>query len=120
MVCLTKKEDMNKKRNFKKRWSKQDFICKGKPLGVSIPAPEAFEKGLRMWKKQVKEAGVIQELKDKREYVKPSAKRRKQKADAIRKQQYRTAIENRYWDKHCWAVLTKDMTSGPTLPTSLQ
>ena len=110
---------MQKRKKFSKRYTKNDFILKGKSSGVKIPAPEAFEKGLKIWKRQVKESGVIQELKSRREYIKPSAMKRKLRNDAKRKQEYRTRIEKRYWDTVCWSVLTDNMDYGPTLPDSL-
>jgi|TARA_B100001093_G_C26234219_1_gene761555 small subunit ribosomal protein S21 len=39
-----------------------------------------FTKALRIFKKKVQEAGIIQEYRDRQEYVKPSEKRAKQKA----------------------------------------
>ena len=39
-----------------------------------------FTKALRIFKKKVQEAGIIQEYRDRQEYVKPSEKRAKAKA----------------------------------------
>jgi small subunit ribosomal protein S21 len=39
-----------------------------------------FTKALRIFKKKVQEAGIIQEYRDRQEYVKPSKKRAKAKA----------------------------------------
>lgn len=43
-----------------------------------------FERALRKWKKKCTEAGVVQEVRERREFVKPSEKKRKAK-DAGRK-----------------------------------
>ena len=37
---------------------------------------------LKFWKRQVKESNVLQEVKDRKEFIKPSAVKRKQKMDA--------------------------------------
>ena len=52
-----------------------------------------LEAALKFWKRQVKESGILQEVKDRREYIKPSAVRRKQKQDAIRKEYIRRLRE---------------------------
>jgi small subunit ribosomal protein S21 len=39
-----------------------------------------FNKALRKFKKKVQEAGIIQEIRERKEYVKPSEKRKKAKA----------------------------------------
>ncbi len=48
-----------------------------------------IEAALKFWKRQVKESGVLQEVKDRKEFIKPSAIKRKQKMDAIRKEYIR-------------------------------
>ena len=39
---------------------------------------------IRKWKRLIKESGVIDEVKARREYIKPSAIRRKKRDDAMR------------------------------------
>ena len=48
-----------------------------------------IEAALKFWKRQMKESEVLQELKDGTEFIKPSAVKRKQKMDAIRKEYIR-------------------------------
>jgi len=48
-----------------------------------------IEAALKFWKRQVKESNVLQEVKDRKEFIKPSAIKRKQKMDAIRKEYIR-------------------------------
>ena len=48
-----------------------------------------IEAALKFWKRQMKESDVLQELKDRKEFIKPSAVKRKQKMDAIRKEYIR-------------------------------
>jgi small subunit ribosomal protein S21 len=42
---------------------------------------------IRKFKKKVQESGILQEVKDRQEYVKPSEKRKRNKAAAKRRQQ---------------------------------
>ena len=48
-----------------------------------------IEAALKFWKRQMKESEVLLELKDRKEFIKPSAVKRKQKMDAIRKEYIR-------------------------------
>ena len=48
---------------------------------------------LRRFKKKVQESGVLQEYKDRQEYIKPSEKRKREKAAAKRRHQ--RAMEKR-------------------------
>ena len=53
-----------------------------------------IEAALKFWKRQVKESNVLQELKDRKEFIKPSAVKRKQKMAAIRKEYIRRIRSN--------------------------
>ena len=44
----------------------------------------SLEYALRLLKNKVKQAGIMEELRERQEYVKPSAARRKQRDDARR------------------------------------
>jgi small subunit ribosomal protein S21 len=48
---------------------------------------------LRIWKRKLKNADILDKLKDNREYTKPSIIKRKQKAKAAYIQQIRSAEE---------------------------
>lgn len=64
------------KRNFKQREPQIG--------GVQVEVRNGdFNKALRKFKKKVQEAGIIQEIRDRKEYVKPSEKRAKAKAAGI-------------------------------------
>jgi len=47
------------------------------------------EKALSIFKKRVKETGILQEYRSRQEYIKPSARKRKKKKDA----EYRSRLE---------------------------
>ena len=54
---------------------------KDKPEGLTVTVRNGdFNKALRIFKKKVQQAGVLQELRDRTHYVKPSEKRAKAKA----------------------------------------
>jgi small subunit ribosomal protein S21 len=44
-----------------------------------------WEKALRKFKKKVNESGILQEVKDKQEFVKPTVKRKIAKNQAVRR-----------------------------------
>ena len=45
-----------------------------------------IEAALRFFKRQMKESNVLQEVRDRQEFIKPSAVKRKQKQQAVRKE----------------------------------
>ena len=60
---------------------RQNRNYKEKPKGLTVEVRNGdFNFALRKFKKKVQEAGIIQEIKERREYVKPSEKRKKAKA----------------------------------------
>lgn len=53
---------------------------KGSPGGLTVEVRNGdFNGAMRRFKKKVQEAGIIQEVRDRQEYVKPSTKRAKAK-----------------------------------------
>lgn len=60
--------------------TRKDKVVEG--LTVTVRNGD-FAKALRIFKKKVQQAGVIQELRDRTHYVKPSEKRAKAKAAGI-------------------------------------
>ena len=55
--------------------------AKDKAQGLTVEVRNGdFNKALRIFKKKVQEAGIIQEVRERQEYVKPSEKRKKAKA----------------------------------------
>ena len=75
-----------KKRYKKVRMEQMIIPCRFKAAKVINGNIEA---ALKFWKRQVKESNVLQEVKDRKEFIKPSAVKRKQKMDAIRKEYIR-------------------------------
>jgi small subunit ribosomal protein S21 len=62
--------------NLKRRNDSNDMI---KGLSVDVRNGD-FNGAMRRFKKKVQEAGVLQEIRERQEYTKPSEKRKKEKA----------------------------------------
>ena len=71
----------------KKKKKYVDMNLPGYAIGVRVPGPSNgdLEMALRKFKTIVKEAGIIDEFRDRQEFIKPSVKKRKQKLQAIRR-----------------------------------
>lgn len=67
-------------KKFKKR--EEQFLY-GHAMGVKVINGN-IEAALRKWKRMMKESGIIDDLKARREYTKPAAKRRRKRDEAIR------------------------------------
>ena len=52
-----------------------------------------INKALKIFKKRTFESGHLLELRDRKEFTKPTTKKRKQKKDAIRRQNFATMLE---------------------------
>tara|TARA_R100000005_G_C4981291_1_gene190993 strand:+ start:1061 stop:1405 length:345 start_codon:yes stop_codon:yes gene_type:complete len=94
-------------KNYRKR---SDFIIKGVPNGVKVPGntPGDLEKALKIFKRQQKDAGTIDELKERQYFVKPSYKNMKKMEKAKALQRRATLRENKFWEKYCWQVVIGD------------
>ncbi len=71
----------------KKKKKFVDMNLPGYTIGVRVPGntDRDLEMALRKFKKIVKDSGILEEYRDRQEYLKPSVKRRKQKLEAIRR-----------------------------------
>ena len=98
---------MYKKRHSGKRFSPRDFVSPGNALGVKIPdsSPFALEKGLRIFKRQIKESGKLLEVKARKEYIKPTTARRKKMNDAKRRQALQHRKEVAFWKDSTWTTM---------------
>ena len=57
-------------------------VYKGRSLNVEPRPNESFEKMLRRFIKKVKKDGILDEVRDRRRYLKPSEKKRLKRAKA--------------------------------------
>ena len=90
--------------NYKKR---HEFVIPGVPSGVKVPGntPGDLEKALKIFKRQLKDTGKLEELRDRRYYEKPSAAKVKKMDKAIRLQQKKTRLEKAWDKKHIWTSI---------------
>ena len=57
---------------------------------LKIPVVKGnIERALKLFKRKFKKTGALKEVRERKNYIKPSTKRRKQKEKAILKQKYK-------------------------------
>ena len=98
------KKDYQKKPFKKKHFGRHDFYVEGNPEAVKVPDSSAYslERAMKYLKRQLKDTEKITKYRDKREYIKPSEKRRIQKEEAVRTEQYRDKMSKRYGKGYVW------------------
>ena len=96
----------NKKKHFRKRkrLTREDFQVPGCPRAVKVPDGN-IEQALRRFKKMMKQTDVISELKERREYVKPSKKRYVERKRAAGIQSKRTKRAKAFEKKQVWTAI---------------
>ena len=108
------RKDFKGKKRFKRsRRPKQDYFIPG-ALGIKVLDGDV-DLALKKLKKELKEAGTMQTLKQNRYFEKKSSKRRREIDDAVRKQHYREKLEREFWKDYCWLVPPNGKI-GPNLP----
>lgn len=65
----------------KQRAKKHEMIIVGRPNSVKVVNGD-INSALKLWKRELKESGKLELLKEKKEYVKPSVLKRKKRTDA--------------------------------------
>ena len=67
-----------------KKAKQHQQIIPGNSLGVQVVGKqrEDLAHALKAWKRKVKSAGILEEIKERREFIKPGVKLRKQKQHA--------------------------------------
>jgi ribosomal protein S21 len=85
-------KDSNKKK-FYKKVTKEDMEVYGKPSVVRV-VNNQIEPALKLWKRKLKDSGKLELLKARKEYVKPSAKKRKRKQQACRLSKRKRMFDN--------------------------
>lgn len=69
-------------------------------FGLSVKVEDGkFEKALRLFKKKVDDSGLLKEIRDRQEYIKPTT-RRKMAANAARKRWLKYLESNRLPEKN--------------------
>ncbi len=67
------------KRPYKQKKPKFDPRSRGTTVEVEY---DNFERALRLWKRKCSDAGIVQEVRERQVYTKPTEKRKKMKAAA--------------------------------------
>ena len=63
-----------------KKQKQHQQIVPGNPLAVNVVGSEMYDLGyaIKTWKRKVKNAGILETVKSRKEYIKPSVVNRKQ------------------------------------------
>ena len=83
-------EHVSEQFNAGKKKKKRKFVDMNLPgytMGVRVPGPSTgeLEMALRKFKTMVKDSGIMDEYRDRQEFLKPSVVKRRQKLQAIRR-----------------------------------
>ena len=63
-------------------------------LIIEVKDGENIDRALKRYKRKFQNAGVIKELRKRKEFVKPSVKKRHSRMKAIYREKIRTGLEN--------------------------
>ena len=85
-------QDNRQKRPYKKI-RREDMDIPGCATGVKVVNGN-IELALKTFKRKLKDSGKIEELKNRKEYIKPSAVKRKKMQQAVRAEYRRRMFEN--------------------------
>jgi len=85
-------QDNRQKRPYKKI-RREDMEVPGCFTAVKVVNGN-IELALKAFKRKLKDSGKIEELKDRKEYIKPSAVKRKKMQQAVRAEYRRRMLEN--------------------------
>lgn len=79
-----------------KKQKQHKMIVPGNSLAVSVTGTEREDLAiaLKTWKRKVKSAGVLEAVKDRKEFIKPSVQQRTQKSKAVYMQYIRDLHNN--------------------------
>jgi small subunit ribosomal protein S21 len=81
-----------RKSNFKKV-RREDMEVMGNAMAVKV-VHNQIEPAIKLWKRKLKDSGILEQLKERKEFIKPSAVKRKQKEEAIRAEWRRRKFDN--------------------------
>ena len=84
---------MQERKKPYKKIKREDMDVPGCATAVKVVNGN-IELALKVFKRKLKESGKIEELKARKEYIKPSAVKRKKMQDAVRAEYRRRMFEN--------------------------
>ena len=74
---------MKDKKKFFKKVTKEDMEVYGHPFTVKV-VNNQLDSAIKLWKRKMKESGKLESLRERKEFIKPSVKKRKQLQQAQR------------------------------------
>ena len=74
---------MKDKKKFYKKVKKEDMEVWGQPFTVRV-VDGNLDSAIKLWKRKMKESGKLESLRERKEFIKPSVKKRKQLQQAQR------------------------------------
>jgi ribosomal protein S21 len=69
-----------------KKVRKEEMQVIGRPNTVKV-VHNQIEPAIKLWKNKLKDSDIIEQLKERKEYIKPSVLKRLKKEDAIRREE---------------------------------
>tara|TARA_R110002020_G_scaffold3614_1_gene16059 strand:+ start:135 stop:458 length:324 start_codon:yes stop_codon:yes gene_type:complete len=101
----------------RKRYKRSDFTLDKSGTGVRVPdnSSAALEGALRSFKKNLKEAGKIDEYKNRRTYTKPTSVKRRARIEACRNEQFRWKAQKKLEDGYIWTAIIEDSQGGTAM-----
>ena len=74
---------MKYKKKFYKKVKKEDMEVWGRPFTVRV-VDGNLDSAIKLWKRKMKESGKLESLRERKEFIKPSVRKRKQLQQAQR------------------------------------
>ena len=98
------------RKQFRKKLGRHEFFLEGNPSGVKVPDASSgtLERALKYLKRQMKDEDVIGQYRSRKEYIKPSQRKRVQKNEAIRKNKYELKKQAMMEKNYIWTAMVKD------------
>lgn len=102
----TRNHDFKKKHFTQRpRLTREDYQIPGCPTGIKVPTGSSIEQALRRFKKMMKQTDILGQLRERREFIKPSKQRyeaRKRSTGMERKNSLRSL---EYDKNHVWTAI---------------
>ena len=97
----------SKKKHFKKRkrLTREDYQIPGCATGIKVPDGSSIDMALKRFKKMMKMTGIIDELKERRRYEKPSKLKYEARKRAAAIESKTTKRDIRRESKQCWTAI---------------
>ena len=83
---------MQHRKQYKKA-KRENVVTPGYSIGVTV-FNSNIEMALKIWKRKLKDSGMMEELRDRKEYTKPTTQRREQRKNALRAEYRRRMYED--------------------------